>query len=87
MKRLFTLGFGLGAGATGAILVRRWVERKSRAVADAVSPSAIAGQVAEGARDLASLVRVSMEEGRRAKEQREAELRATLPDGAVERTT
>ena len=78
MKRLFTLAFGLGAGATGAILVSRWLERKRRAVADAVRPSAVAAQVAEGARDLASLVRVSLEEGRRAKERRESELRSAL---------
>ena len=72
MRRLFWLAFGLGAGATGAVLASRWTRRQ----AQRVQPRAIAREAKGGLLDLSKLVAGSIEEGKRAMEARERELRA-----------
>ncbi len=69
------LAVGIGAGAAAAILVSRWVRRQRQAM----SPRNIASQASSAARDLGSLIRASLEEGRKAMAAREAEIRALLP--------
>ena len=62
MRRLFWLAFGLGAGATGAVLASRWTRRQ----AQRVQPRAIAREAKGGLLDLSKLVAGSIEEGKRA---------------------
>ncbi len=71
MRRLFWLAFGLGAGATGAVLASRWTRKQ----ADRVKPQAIAREAKGGILDLSKLVAESIEEGKRAMDARERELR------------
>jgi hypothetical protein len=71
VRRLFWLAAGLGAGATGAILASRWTKRQ----ANKVAPQTIAREARGGLLDLSKLVAESIEEGRRAMEDRERELR------------
>jgi len=72
VRRLFWLAFGLGAGATGAVLASRWTRRQTQRV----QPRAIAREAKGGLLDLSKLVAGSIEEGKRAMEARERELRA-----------
>lgn len=71
MRRLFWLAFGLGAGAAGAVLASRWTRRQ----ADRVRPRTIAREARGGLLDLSKLVAESIEEGRRAMDERERQLR------------
>jgi hypothetical protein len=71
VKRGFWVALGLGAGATGAILASRWTRRQ----AERVAPATIAREAKGGLVDLSKLVAESISEGRRAMEEREAELR------------
>ena len=71
MRRGFWVALGLGAGATGAILVSRWTKRQAARVA----PQTIAREARGGILDLSKLVSESIAEGRRAMDEREAELR------------
>ena len=71
MKRGFWLALGLGAGATGAILASRWTRKK----AERVAPQALAREAKGGLLDLSKLVSESIQEGKRAMDEREAELR------------
>ena len=80
MRRLFTLALGLGAGATAAVLVSRWMQRKRQQVADAVSPAAIGRQLAGGGRDLAALMRAAAADFRAGMADREVEIRASIPE-------
>jgi len=65
---------GLGAGATGAILAGRWTRKQARKA----SPTTIAREARSGLFDLSRLVAESIEEGKRAMDERERELRARL---------
>ncbi|HVM12248.1 MAG TPA: hypothetical protein VM638_07220 [Actinomycetota bacterium] len=77
MRRAFWVALGLGAGVTSAILVSRWLRRQR----ERFSPSNIGAQVGEGVRDLRQLLGVSLEEGRRAMREHEAEIRSAIdPD-------
>ncbi len=76
MRRVFWLAAGLGAGVAAALLVSRWLRRQQQRFA----PSAIGAQISEGARDLARLVRDSIEVGRREMERKEEELRGSPPE-------
>lgn len=72
MRRLFWVGVGVAAAYYGSRWLRRQRER--------FSPESVAAKAAEGMSDLMELVRVSVEEGRRAAAQKEAEIRASLDD-------
>ncbi len=71
MKRGFWIALGLGAGATGAILASRWTKKQARRVA----PQTLAREAKGGLMDLSKLVAESIQEGKRAMDEREAELR------------
>jgi hypothetical protein len=74
VRRLFWIAVGLGAGATGAIIALRWTRRQVQKA----KPAAIAREARGGLLDLSKLVAESIEEGKRAMDERERELRATL---------
>jgi hypothetical protein len=71
VRRLFWLALGLGAGAAGAIMTARFARRQM----DKVAPSTLARQARGGLLDLSRRVSESMEEGRRAMQEKEEELR------------
>jgi hypothetical protein len=72
MRRGFWVALGLGAGATGAVLASRWARRQ----ANRVKPTTLAREAKGSLLDLSKLVAESLEEGKRAMEDRERELRA-----------
>jgi hypothetical protein len=69
MKRLFWIGVGVAAAYYGSRWLRRQRER--------LSPESLAAKAAEGMGNVMELVRISVEEGRRAAAEKEAELRST----------
>jgi hypothetical protein len=71
VKRGFWVALGLGAGATGAILASRWTRKQAQRVA----PQTIAREAKGGLLDLSKLVTESIQEGKRAMDEREADLR------------
>ncbi|HEY1126181.1 MAG TPA: hypothetical protein VGF83_00310 [Actinomycetota bacterium] len=71
MKRIFWLALGVGAGAAGAIMTARFARRQM----DKVAPSTLAREARGGLLDLSRRVSESMEEGRRAMQEKEEELR------------
>ncbi len=71
MKRGFWVALGLGAGATGAILASRWTRKQATRVA----PQTIAREAKGGLLDLSKLVSESIQEGKRAMNERETGLR------------
>ncbi len=73
MKRGFWVALGLGAGATGAILAGRWGKKQAKRVA----PQTLAREAKGGILDLGKLVNESIAEGKRAMDDREAQLRRT----------
>ncbi|HEX9890619.1 MAG TPA: hypothetical protein VGB28_00980 [Actinomycetota bacterium] len=73
---MFWTALGLGAGVAGAIMMSRWVRRQKQRY----SPANLSAQLSEGARDLGSLFQEALDEGRQAMAEREAEIRASLPD-------
>jgi hypothetical protein len=77
MRRGFWVALGLGAGATGAVLASRWARRQ----ANKVKPTTLVREAKGGLLDLSKLVAESIEEGRRAMEERERALRAELEGG------
>jgi hypothetical protein len=80
MRRTFWVALGLGAGATGAIVASRWAKRQ----ANKVKPATLAREARGGLMDLSKLVAESIEEGKRAMEERERELLAELDGAATE---
>jgi sensor histidine kinase regulating citrate/malate metabolism len=72
MRRLFWVALGLGFGATGAIMTSRWTRRQMQRA----KPQTIAREARGGLLDLSKLVAESVEEGKRAADERERELRA-----------
>jgi hypothetical protein len=79
VKRVFWVALGLGAGATGAILASRWTRRQAQRVA----PQSLAREAKGGLLDLSKLVSESIQEGKRAMEAREAELRSGTDAGTA----
>jgi hypothetical protein len=73
VRRLFWLAFGLAAGAATAVFASRWTRRQ----VEKAKPAAIAREAKGGLLDLTKLVAESIEEGRRAMDERERELRET----------
>ena len=76
MRRGFWVALGLGAGATGAIIASRWARKQ----ANRVKPATLAREAKGGLLDLSKLVAESIEEGRRAMDERERQLRADLDE-------
>jgi hypothetical protein len=74
MRRLFWLAFGLGAGATGALLASRWTRKQ----AARAKPQTIAREAKGGLLELSKLVSESLEEGKRAMDDRARELRGSF---------
>lgn len=72
MRRPFWVALGVGFGAAGAILVSRWTRRQVQRA----KPAAIARETRGGLLELSKLVAESVEEGKRAADERERELRA-----------
>jgi len=75
VKRGFWVALGLGAGATGAVLAGRWTRKQAKRVA----PATIAREAKGGLLEFSKLVSESIEEGKRAMAEREAELRRDDP--------
>jgi hypothetical protein len=73
VKRLFWVGVGVGL----SLAAYRWV-RKQRSK---YGPEAVTAKLSEGARDVWKLLEVSVDEGRRAAAEKEAELRESLGEG------
>jgi len=71
VRRGFWVALGLGAGATGAVMASRWAKRQARKVA----PQTLAREAKGGLLEFSKLVSESIEEGKRAMEDRERELR------------
>ena len=72
MKRLFWLALGLGAGAAGAIMTARFARRQM----DKVAPSTLAREARGGLLDLSRRVSESIDEGRRAMQEKDEQLRS-----------
>jgi hypothetical protein len=72
MRRSFWVALGVGFGAVGALIASRWTRRQ----VERAKPQAIAREARGGLLDLSKLVTESVEEGKRAADQRERELRA-----------
>jgi len=72
VRRPFWVAVGVGFGAAGAILVSRWTRRQ----AQRAKPAVIAREARGGLLELSKLVAESVEEGKRAADERERELRA-----------
>jgi hypothetical protein len=74
MRRVFWLAMGLGAGATGALMMRRWARRQ----AERMSPPNLARQAGETVRDAGSLLSEALAEFRRGMAEKESEVRSSL---------
>ena len=74
MRRVFWVAVGLGAGATAAVLVSRWMRRQ----ADRMAPANVGREVQNVLRDLGQLFREALAEGRQAMREKEAEIRSAL---------
>jgi hypothetical protein len=72
VKRVLWIGVGVAA----AYYASRWMRRQR----ERFSPESVAAKAAEGMTDLLELVRVSVDEGRRAAAEKEAEIRSSLGD-------
>ena len=76
MRRMFWLAVGLGAGVTVAIMTTRWVQRQRQTY----SPANIARQAGMVARDLGALAGNAVRDLRAGMAEREAQIRASLPE-------
>ena len=74
MRRLFWTALGIGAGATAAVLMSRWMRRTRQAMA----PANVAREAGQSVSDFVELVRHSLAAGRAAMQEKEAEIRASL---------
>ena len=80
MRRIFWLALGLGAGATGAVLAARWVEKQTRRMA----PSNLARQASGTVKDVSSLIGEAVREFRQGMMEKESEVRSSLGEKAVD---
>lgn len=71
MKRLFWLAAGLSAGAASAVIASRAVKKQ----AEKMAPSNVARAAGNSAMDVGKRFASAMDEGRRAMDEREAEVR------------
>ena len=74
MRRAFWLAFGLGAGATAAVLV----SRRMRRAREAMAPATVAREAKQVIGDLGQLIRETLEAGRQAMAEKEAEIRESI---------
>jgi len=74
MRRLFWMGVGAVAGASGTI----WTERKVRRRLDSLQPDHLVVQAGERAKDVGRSVLDAVAEGRGAMRERELQLRDRL---------
>ena len=74
MRRVFWVALGLGAGATAAVLV----SRRMRRAREAIAPAAVAKEARQVVADLGQLIRESVEAGRQAMAEKEAEIRDSI---------
>jgi hypothetical protein len=74
MRRIFWLALGLGAGTTAAIIAGRWARRQAKHLA----PASLWNQASTTAKDLATLAGEVLHEFRQGREEKEAEIRASL---------
>jgi hypothetical protein len=81
IRRLFWVSFGVGLGAATAIATTRWTRRQAKRAA----PATLAREARVSLLDLSKLVAASMEEGRRARDEREHELRDRYGAGEAHR--
>jgi hypothetical protein len=77
VKRLFWIGVGVGL----AYYASRWMRRQR----DRFSPESVAARAAQGLGNVMELVRISVDEGRRAAAKKEVEIRAALGDATPDR--
>ena len=73
IRRLFWMAFGVGLGATTALIASRWTRKQAKRAA----PATIAREAKGSLLDLSKLVSASVDEGRRAMDARERQLRET----------
>jgi hypothetical protein len=78
-KRLRWLTLGALAGVSGSI----WVQRRLHQAIERVTPQQLGHQVRRRVGRVSDDLRASVREGRTAMAEREAELRARLPDGVT----
>ena len=71
MKRLFWLAAGLSAGAATAVIASRFVKKQ----AEKMAPANVARAAGASAVDVSKRFASAMEEGKRAMDEREAEVR------------
>ena len=83
MRRLFWMGVGAVAGASGTI----WAERKVRSQLDALAPDHLVVTAGNRARDAGRSVLDALAEGRDAMREREHELRDASPGARGPRPT
>jgi hypothetical protein len=73
---MFWLAVGLGAGVTAAVMVSRWVKEQQRRMA----PANLARQAQGTIQDAGSLLSEALREFRQGMQEKEAELRANMPE-------
>ena len=78
LRRLFWMFLGVGVGMGSSL----WVTRRVKQVAARYTPERISSDMASSVRMLGRDVRLSIQDGREAMRQREAELRADEPSAA-----
>lgn len=80
MRRLFWLALGLGAGATGTVLLSRWLARQ----AERFAPPNVARQagrvLSSAGGDVAGSLGAAVDAFREGMAEREAELRRAAPE-------
>jgi hypothetical protein len=76
MRRLFWLALGLGAGATGAVLISRWLQRQVERLAPPNLARQAGRALSSAGGDLSGSLGGAMDAFREGMAEREAELRA-----------
>ena len=74
MRRAFWLMVGLGAGATAAVLA----SRRMRRAREAIAPATVAKEAKQVVSDVGQLIRESLEAGRQAMAEKEAQIRDSI---------
>ena len=74
MKRLFWMGVGAAAGASGTV----WAQRKVRSQLDELGADAVVSAAGKGVRTVGRTVRAAINEGRTGMAEREIELKGRL---------
>ena len=80
MRRLFWAALGVGFGAAGAVMASRWTRRQM----ERAKPQTLAREARGGLLDLTKLVSESIEEGKRAAEERAKKVREMMARKAAE---